>query len=562
MDHARSIKVIGLVLIALSTYQRPVVSTPAEERLSEIDKSLHDSTIHFIEQMRKVFYTPRQVAEATENYPLLAISAQMAESQAVLYAVQARALFIARDLITTCFVDRTKPLNRILVASRDLINLLLQCLIAHSIENGLQAVEWYRKKIYLYLRHYESDPSVRQLVLQYSLIFANLQSRKVETGREFDEAFERYKYHSPILLFEQHENDTLQAIDDLIRDAIVSSNESEGVPDVDVGMDHGDLLRKYVSPTILEDIRRSMANTADQIMHFVPDQIQMVSIDDVVRYEHELLHGSQSAPNFLREIDADLAVLGQGFDQAITELFYKQQRKADQGEGNLPLVALSAEMAEVQVSLYLDEYNMFEIIKMMVKRHRNDIGYILLINRKLIDIMVKHLIEFAVETGLNAVQWRRKKIYLIASRHLSRDVKMLCREFYRRINSHAEKGERARAEIVELTDAYRKELDAAQASEILDSVQNYVREASRWWLNCAEDIQKRRNSLDKPYLIEAIKEAKRSAHKHVYRPRSDTISSISMDQVLEFENEISAAQSEGVPTAELRNRPGVQPDTH
>lgn len=514
----------------------------ALDSLNYINMNQDALTANFVESIGEVFYEPQQVAKQHANYPLLAISAQMAEAEVISYAVQTRALYIAQDMIARYFVARVKPLSMDLVEGRPLIDLLIQCVTDHSIANALESIVLHRKKIYLQLLAYEHVSGVRELAVRYSSRVAQLRARRAAAEVEFDKLLNLYA--DPYILSPQRKMLLLREIDQIINEAITLSNMIAGNKDTKAGMPIIAMVEKYVHPKILDDIRSAKLLAVGQVKNHDLNLIQSVNLDDVTAYEDRLLYGADGIASISSEIGIELTHLTDQYDEVLQEIFYEPQKVAEK-EGNFHLSMISAQMAEVATLLYADERRMYFIVRHLIEQlHYNAINRILIVNRKPIDILVRGLIKYAVEHGLRTINWRLKRLYLISKRYVAKDVhiRRLCREFYRRINAIREKVHRTEADILELTNKYRADATATIAQQVLLSVERHMSEGIRMWQDGPSDNMRHVQRHINRQPFGEILTAKNKARNRVYRPSTADIAAVGDAEASLYEQQLLAIE--------------------
>lgn len=535
-----------LLVVVLAALQRSAQADrvqEAEGRLTEVNHMLSDLTKKFIEQMRIVFYDGQQAAQENENWPLLVISGLVARVEASLYAIQSRALFIAQDIIATFFVAKTMPLDQALVESQYLIDMIINCLINHSIDNGLKAVEWDRKKIYLLLRTYEDNPGVKDLAVQYFGSIAALRGKRAESEQAFEQAMNNYKYDSPMILFAEHETATLEAVDRIIKEAVMFSNSLEGVEDGAEGMSQEQLLAKYVNPEIMADLNKSEALAAGKLpIHFEDHEIDAQDLDGAQVYEDRALQEAGNLNSYLIEIDHRQQDLDNNFDQAAKELFYAPQRVADQdNQTNYPLLAVSAQIAEIEGLLYADERRMLTIIRDIIQQNTNIFTYVLAISRRPIDIMIKRLMKHAIEYGLKSVEWRRKKVFLISQRYEGDTMDALLTNFYRRLNYRKEQVEREAAQVQEMNLLLKHEITATTIDVMMKTVREHMDAAVQKWRDESDDPRLLRAFLE-PTLLSAIKATKNRTYNRVHRAEGRMLAGITIKALDDYEKGLTGRE--------------------
>lgn len=264
-----------LAVLLIGTDIGPVVNAAsAVNGLRGVNGKLGDLDAEFATKMREIFYDQQQVAEADEDYIRLAILAEIAENECVLYASQRRGLMIVGEVIKRYFVTKRRRIRNIVVGARELlIDLVIRSAIERSVVSAHRFVELEkrRKTIYMLLRQYEQTTGIRNLARRYSSVVVSMETRQISGREKLEETLDRYKddvASSTSLVLTTRE--TLVAIDNLL------SEEAAGVVDWTVMVDQ----------KLLHDIELAKRKAISEIGSDYLNITRIIKLGRVVMYEN------------------------------------------------------------------------------------------------------------------------------------------------------------------------------------------------------------------------------------------------------------------------------------
>lgn len=537
MTQSKGIASLFLVILMLYHYQQhPLVGcNSSEDSLDGINRMLSELTVNFVGEIKKIFYDKLAQAEADENFPLISLSAQMVEIEAILYAIQVKALFVAQDIVVTYLITKRKQLNEILVANKHLVDMIVHRLREHALDNGLTGIRRRRKMLYLQLRMYEDEPGVRSLALEYFQSLARIDVELRSARDEYANSLERYKSQAPSSMSADYAWRTARCVDQLICDTVIEMDRDLGVERLGEGMEQEDLLKMSINPEILKDVRMAELKAIDKVEEVDENLLSQLTMQQVLAYENQVIDQHDRIGLHIAALNDKLAELQVDFTNTIQTIFHNQQQLA-RDSGNYVLMALSAEMAESELLSYANERRMLLIIKDIINQHRA--YYSFEINMKPIQMLVGRLAKYSTEQALGAIASRRKSIYLMT---INNDqypgVKDLARAFARRINGRSEKMKRIEMQCSHLIYACRSESSPGQWQAIVNIADKLMHQATEVWRQQLETLGEAglMQLSGEPRLYEQIQLAQGDVSNRVRRPEPASIEAISMEQIWDYE---------------------------
>lgn len=529
-------RLFGLALAAAAALLAPPVDCDvASEMLAAVHEHMARLDRDLAAEMSKVFYDHRTLAQAEENYILLYLSAQMAESEAAMYAMQKRALLAAEIIIKEYFVAKTQPLGPLLIRGKSLIELIVKRSLVSSIDRGLTMIERHRKEIFLLQLKFEfTQRGVMDLTRAYVRLRAANEAQYNAERHELGDALNRYRDVAQLRLADataaHAEVDvvgTMGLIDQMLRMAELAA-------DGHAALDLDAVLDKYAGPYLARDIKysRFLAGQVDKPSASI---IDAVSMHKVLTYERKIVEETTALDTYLRQIDLRANETEQRFRRNLREIFYDVYNEARLNE-NYPRQALSAQMAEIEAFLYAGEMRMLALIKRMFIEHISDFANIIATNSRPVRMLVLRLVARGAANGFNVVELRRKKVYQTARRYKRYyGVKDLSTRFARHMNASQTALVDTVSEIRQLVSVYRDEVPEAQANSVLVTIDRLAEAEATKWLFGSDEYYLLRNHLD-ARTFEDIRQACQKSSNKVYRPRGDLYNSISMDEILQYDN--------------------------
>lgn len=249
--------------------------------LIDIDIELSDLEDEFNRTMDELFHDVQAVAAQNGDVPLKAMSARIAECEAILYSSERRMLLVVRDIIDNYFVKKEKELPEPLIDNRNLVDLVWRRAVGHALEGGFQEIAQLRKEIYLMANKYDKS----YLVGLARLFYSSLLLRKDELSEDDADSFlhsKKYQSDVAFVMSEAQLSDTMKAVDRLIDEAVAMDYLSE--------LDQTGALREAIGDELLQKIR-----DAKQVYEEDQEQVRSTDLQDVIAYE-DLLLGPQSKP--------------------------------------------------------------------------------------------------------------------------------------------------------------------------------------------------------------------------------------------------------------------------
>lgn len=520
---------------------QPAESNAASEVLGGVYQKMAALSNSLISDMQEFFYKYRTPALSIEDYTLLFLATSIAESESILCAFQRRGLLVVEMIIKKYFIDKTEPLDRVLVRSRCLLELIATRAFVLSLERGLSAIERHRKEICLVQLKYESTyPSVMDLTRKYLKLRTNDAWKLDAVNQNFDQTLSRYKDIVPLRLsgipvadMDVDISETLRVIDQMITTTEMSIG---GPMPIDV------LLKTYTDPKLHLDIKYSIFlcnGNADRPSAQVVDTLPMAQ---VLRYEEKIIQETTALDNYLRQIDLRAAELDERFNQFLQEIFYNVYNAA-LVNNNYPVMALSAQMAEMEALLHASEKRMLDIIRSDLD-HNADYSHIIATNSRAIDMLVLRLIARAAANGFKIIELRRKKLYMVMRRYEEYyGVRDLATKYARHMNSRQTALVSTVSKIRELVHDYRRDVPEAQANHVFATVDRLAEaEASKWNFGWDEYYLLRQHLNQTTF--DQIRTACQKSSNKVHRPRGDLVVANTMEQILQYEANLLEDQSD------------------
>lgn len=266
-----------LALIVLLLQQRqPVDAGAIEGSLLEVDQLLTQLDSFYQESIQKVFYDTKRDAESAQDYSLLELAAEMADCMVVLHAAERRSLFLAKDIIKRYFIDHTDNLNEVVLENKYAIDLLLNRLMQAAIEDSLWATEDRRRKIYLLWAYYHDSASIQRTTMEFLKAVAIAKAKEKQAAINTESSFQRYDDETSKLLTAHQRAIVMPAIDDLIEEA--KERADQPLVQQSQPLNEENLVRRYISPDLLNDIRSALNSTIGQVQVLDQERIDRVNL--------------------------------------------------------------------------------------------------------------------------------------------------------------------------------------------------------------------------------------------------------------------------------------------
>lgn len=239
----------------------------------------------------EILFKQRQVLDksAKNYYPMLALSAELAEAEALLYTFQKRMLRVVDGVVRRYFLDRTSALNETLLENSHLLSALLLRADVCALEAGILRLEDQRKRWYLFLKAYDLDRDMVALARKFYVDLNQLQHRLAQINVETISMIKRYKYEVSFVLSEPHLSNTAKQVDELLRESIqrdytAMMRESSRT---EVELDY--LFEKYIGANVVKAIRSTEREAVGRVEQLDQDSIQSVDPQLVMALEREIL---------------------------------------------------------------------------------------------------------------------------------------------------------------------------------------------------------------------------------------------------------------------------------
>lgn len=266
-------------------YENSQAQSHMDAVLNAINQKGHELDDHFEQALGSILHEAQQRAGAEQNYPLMAISAHMANCSALLYVSEKRMLWIVYEVIRQYSIERGKPLKGSLVANKNLIDIILQRSTERAIREGVVEIEHHRKHLHLLLIKYDNDKYIKGLARKFFEVLQGARHRLATASANFA-SLKRYKNDVSFVLPESV-SDTLNAIDELIERAVTADSSSilrdNLLADVNmINLNH--LLTKFVEPLVLDSIRSAERKATSQLPE-IRKSIKSVDMEEALVYE-------------------------------------------------------------------------------------------------------------------------------------------------------------------------------------------------------------------------------------------------------------------------------------
>lgn len=288
----RESKVESITRDDLEIQENLLIETHQRAVLSDINHRLDLLKEKFAQNMRRLFLDPVPQAEAEGNYPLMLLSARMAECEAIMYTAEYRMLMMMKELIRRLFIDMSEPLNETLVQNSNLIDLLIQRAVGFALETALKDLTDHRKRIYLRLLGYDYG-HLKDLARTFYLILKERKARLNKADADSLISLRRYRNELAFVLPDhQMMLITLRTIDQLVDEAVKQGNIHIMRTNTSIPAslkDKNYLLRRFVGPDLMDSIISVQERTIGKVAPEVdPEWIDSFDIQQVEEYEDRM----------------------------------------------------------------------------------------------------------------------------------------------------------------------------------------------------------------------------------------------------------------------------------
>lgn len=267
-----------LLMSSLFGGQSPSIDDCVMEAcLSEVETMLSDLDVGFQDSVDKLFREPQ--SNGTEAR--CAISALMAECDAVLYAAEKRALNVTREVLIKHFVGKKKKPPRgteeILLKNKNLIDLIRHSLTMGALEDAFEAISNRRREIFLLLKTYPNESDTKRLVQEFFDLITIKGYVLKDATKGMDESYKKYVADAAKTMTAAQKLMIRFTVLEFIEDAVYHDH----IKSYTTNPTESDLLSRYVDKDLMEEIRSARRRAAGTLTNFTPDQIESVSETDL-----------------------------------------------------------------------------------------------------------------------------------------------------------------------------------------------------------------------------------------------------------------------------------------
>lgn len=297
---------------------------------------------HFNHTIKQMFTDKQQVADEliaedsnlVANYALKSVSANVARSEIVQYAIRHKSLSVLRNLISKYFVDKSEKLHKMFLDDNtDLFKILEHRLLLRSFADELYGTVNLMKRIYLLLFRYcnkhaqaleaptqwivcEDEPELRELALYY---FKEIDSKREKINLETNQlelTFKRYEAQALKSRSSDQVEHTITAIDNIIDEAMdcadcIETNEPHMELDElysmfrDNSNDLELLIDQSVDRKLLDDVRAAEQSAQAKLGEFSAEELASVSLSDIANLRASLRASRMQTSQSDNDSDAD-----------------------------------------------------------------------------------------------------------------------------------------------------------------------------------------------------------------------------------------------------------------
>lgn len=263
-------------------YETGVALSFKREIIFEINAELIDLEDDFMENIRHVFDIPHELAAASQtgDIPLMAVSARMAEFEALLYAAEEKMKMIVKGIFTQCLIERNKELTDPLIENSNLIYLIWYRSTEHALESAFRQAINLRKEIYLLLRS-NQHAYIQRLARRFYESMKDKEQRCKEANVINSRFLKKYINEVSYVLSDRQIEDTLRVVDLLLQDAMTEV-DSISMQDMDLRQYQSHKLEQLVGT---DEFAKIMA--ARSAYQMDPDEVEALDMRDVLAYENQ-----------------------------------------------------------------------------------------------------------------------------------------------------------------------------------------------------------------------------------------------------------------------------------
>lgn len=272
-----AVLIVALILICKQHMIEPL---PVDARLRDIERHLSDTRAEFKDRIRKIFYDKVRGAEEQSNYPLLAMAADVASSEMLLFAYDQWCHRVAHEAIKYYFKDKREPLDaKGLMDNRDLMDLILYHHRQKSYTQVIDGIEMLRKRIYLLMTLYGDRADVVDLANDFFIKLDRYKLLRLRADVDMDDSLETYSSVVSGQLSPTRLSNTISNVDIITAEIAAQTNPVDG----------SNFWHRYVEPRWIEDINSEANRAADNIIALSYEEIEAVNLTGVrLHYEDHI----------------------------------------------------------------------------------------------------------------------------------------------------------------------------------------------------------------------------------------------------------------------------------
>lgn len=290
--------VIGLTMDHVHGFEESVVLSPMEHRIYHPRPTSRDLLLQMDWLQRVLSYDfdlliaadfddiPSRISREHGTYHARALSALLAKSYGLIYAVEKTMLRIMQKTILQYFVDGSKHLSTSLIENSNLIELIYQRSTQHAIETGLLRTLDIRKRIFLLLKKYEQQTYLRQLSDRFYQHIQMKKNKYAEAAEIGSQLLRKYNNDVLLVLSDTEVQNTLAAVDEIINKAIEHDGSRMllkvgNVTEEDLGY----FLRQNVGERVLHKIVERDEEMKSKGYQWSQSDVDSIAIKEVSGFE-------------------------------------------------------------------------------------------------------------------------------------------------------------------------------------------------------------------------------------------------------------------------------------
>lgn len=244
--------------------------------LKDLDGKLKLMDDVFDQTIQEMFYEQQHMGITKSNYPLLAISSYMADTEALMYAEERRMLTVIRDLIEQ---HEPEMFSKFLSFDKNLIYIIEHRLLMFAVERIIARATERKKKLYLMLRRYDSKDGIKELAREH---IQHINSRKLLLEQI------QMSLHLYLRTIWGAIPERRRAVDHLV---------NLGITLWSAGLEEAQLLQTNLDPSLFRDLLRTRQRSFKKIYRASGASIDAVTPREIAEYESELFGFSINITN-------------------------------------------------------------------------------------------------------------------------------------------------------------------------------------------------------------------------------------------------------------------------